>query len=720
MQHLLSHTLHHDEDMVTARQRAAQIAALLGFDVPQQTRIATATSEIVRNAFKYTGGGKVDFSVDTDARPQRFVVEVRDHGRGIPQLDDVLAGRFRSATGMGIGIVGARRLMDGFAIESSPAGTTVVLEKFIPAHADAITAEQAGRIAKAVRHRPPQGLVEEVQHQNQELLRALDELERKQQELERLNRELEDTNRGVVALYAELDEKADHLRRADELKSRFLSNMTHEFRSPVNSICGLCNLLIEDAQRDGTPVPELLYIRKAAEQLSELVNDLLDLSKVEAGKTVVRVAPFDVLNLFGTLRGMLRPLLTNKAVALVFEDRPELPTLHTDEGKVSQILRNLISNALKFTEHGEVRVSARTAGDEETIEFSVSDTGIGIAAEDQARIFEEFTQLEHRLQRGVRGTGLGLPLSKRLAELLGGTLTVTSEPGVGSTFTVSLPVRYRSASVTGEPFEWSPEADKLPLLVVDDDPDAQHLLSKLVKGSPYQVYPARTVEEAERALAVVRPAAIVLDLMMSGREGWELLIRFKRDPATAAIPLVAVGSLPDRDPALAAGADAYVPGPADRRRLLDALSTQRARVEVPIRVLVVDDQEVARYLIRQCLPEPEFEITESDTGEDAVRRAADDRPDVIVLDLLMPGMSGPEVIERLRSDPATASIPVVVATASDLQSDAILHLRSVASLLLSKSNISAETLGQAVRSVLRPLKGAGTPDGEGTQRQHAQ
>ena len=255
-----------------------------------------------------------------------------------------------------------------------------------------------------------------------------------------LNRELEDTNRGVVALYAELDEKADHLRRADELKSRFLSNMTHEFRTPVNSIIGLANLMIDDAEEEGRePHPEVTYIRQAAEQLSELVNDLLDLAKVEAGKTVVRSAPFEVENLFGALRGMLRPLLLNQSVTLVFDDAVAIPALITDEAKVSQILRNLISNALKFTERGEVRVSAAVSDGGDLITFTVADTGIGIGPDDQPRIFEEFTQLEHRLQRHVRGTGLGLPLSRRLAELLRGTLTVQSEIGVGSTFLLTIP-----------------------------------------------------------------------------------------------------------------------------------------------------------------------------------------------------------------------------------------------------------------------------------------
>jgi len=232
---LLSLNLHHDQDVVTARQRAAQIARLLEFDTSEQTRLATAVSEIVRNAFRYAGHGSVHFDLDIDARPQKLVIRVEDQGPGIIRLDDVLSGRYRSSTGMGLGIVGARRLMDRFAIESGPAGTRVKLEKDFPTRVALASSKRVDSIVEAVRQLRPRGLVEEIQQQNQELLRAVDELQRKQQELAHLNRELEDTNRGVVALYAELDEKADHLRRADELKSRFLSNMTHEFRTPVNA-----------------------------------------------------------------------------------------------------------------------------------------------------------------------------------------------------------------------------------------------------------------------------------------------------------------------------------------------------------------------------------------------------------------------------------------------------------------------------------------------------
>jgi signal transduction histidine kinase len=450
MRHILSLPLHYEQDVVTSRQRAGQIAALLGYEEADQTRIATAVSEIARNAFRYARGGEVAFAVDADARPQRFVVRVVDAGPGIPRLDDILAGRYRSGTGLGKGIVGARRLVDHFDIRSSAAGTEVELGRALPPQAAPLTRERLGALIAQIQAWRPHGLVEEIQAQNRALLSALDELQRRQQDLLRLNRELEDTNRSVVALYTELDDKADDLRRADELKTRFLSNMTHEFRTPVNAIIGLCALVTDDRRRAGRePEPELHHIRQAAGQLAVLVDDLLDLAKVEAGKTVVRPDTFHVAQLFGALRGMFRPLLVSQSVALAFDPAEDLPPLWTDEARVSQILRNLISNALKFTERGEVRVSAAAEGSDR-VAFSVADTGIGIAPEDQRRIFEEFAQLEHRLQRGARGTGLGLTLSRRLAELLGGRLSVDSRPGLGSTFRLTLPRRYQAGAAPPE------------------------------------------------------------------------------------------------------------------------------------------------------------------------------------------------------------------------------------------------------------------------------
>jgi signal transduction histidine kinase len=441
---ILTAQVRFEQDIVQVRQKARQIASGLGFDSQAQTRIATAVSEIARNAFKYAGGGKVEFFVEGES-PQIFRIRISDTGPGIADLEFVLSPNFRSGTGAGLGLAAAKRLMHEVEIDSAPErGTAVQLIKHFSKHMPALSAIELNQLVDKLTRQIPEDPYAEIQQQNQELLRTLEELRQRQEELVQLNQQLEDTNRGVVALYAELNDKAESLRREAQLKTSFLSNMSHEFRTPLTAIMLLSEILLNRLDGELSPEQEkqVNYIHKSAESLAELVNDSLDLAKVEAGKLTSRIADFEVEDLFSALRGMMRPLLPqNSAVTLIFEAPLELPTLTTDEGKVSQILRNLISNALKFTEAGEVRVTAEI-GDGETVTFSVADTGIGISPADQRRIFEEFVQIENPLQKGVKGTGLGLSLCKKLAEFLGGSIDITSSPGVGSTFLVKLPIVY--------------------------------------------------------------------------------------------------------------------------------------------------------------------------------------------------------------------------------------------------------------------------------------
>src|SRR5215510_8662436 len=546
---VLTVTIKYEHDVVAARRRARQIAGLLGFDAQDQSRIATAVSEIARNAFNYADGGKVEFQVDGGATSQALLIEVKDQGPGIAELDSVLQGQYRSATGMGLGIMGARRLMDVCEISSSRgSGTNVLMKKNLPQRAPMMTAERLRALADQLAGERPQSPLEEIQQQNGELLRLLDELRRRQDDLERLNRELEDTNLGVIALYYELDEKASALRRADEMKSRFLSNMSHEFRTPLNSIMALSQLLL--SHTDGDLIEEqekqVSFIRKGAGALLEMVSDLLDIAKIEAGKVAVQPAEFTVDNLFSALRGVFRPMITNNAVDLIFDEAGEIPSLSTDEGKVSQILRNFISNALKFTERGEVRVRAALAAEGDAVTFYVADTGIGIAAADQSRIFEEFTQIDSPLQRHHKGTGLGLPLSRRLARLLGGDVAVESEVGVGTTFSATIPVYYSAverepkASAVGARPD-SPRSESR-LLLIDDDESARYLLKKMLGGLPWHVDEAASGEEGIRRAREARPNLILLDLRMPGLSGFETLSRLKSGPPTSETPVVIVTS----------------------------------------------------------------------------------------------------------------------------------------------------------------------------------
>ncbi|HET7528589.1 MAG TPA: ATP-binding protein [Burkholderiaceae bacterium] len=556
----------HDADIVSVRQCARHIAELLGFDRQAQTRIATAVSEIARNAFHHGGGGEIEFAVDAPARPELFRIRIGDHGPGFGQADRGQIAQVDTANAQGIGLVSARRLVDHFEIESSREGTTVRIAQRLPAAAAArLSSEALDAIAARL---PGQADPLAVLHeQNREIIDSLAHLHERQAEAARLNRELEDTNRGVVALYSELEQKAEQLRSASDMKSRFLSNMSHEFRTPLNSILALARLLIDGI--DGPLNPEqarqVEYIRRATQGLLDMVNDLLDLAKVEAGKIDVRPAPLRVGDLFASLRGSLKPLQVNPAVELTFVEAPELPELLADEQKVAQILRNLISNALKFTERGHVRVSARHDPQHQRIVFAVEDSGIGIEAQALATIFEEFTQVPGALQRG--GTGLGLPLSRRLAQLMGGDVTVLSEPRVGSTFELFLPVCFGSAGAPQR--EVGAAAPRL--LVVDDEEAFRYVIRHIAHDAGFQVLEAHDGEAGLTLAHEQRPDIVILDLQMPRMDGFAMLDALARDGGMPPVIVCTSQALSlDQKRALAA-AHAIVPKHEVSRDSLTAL-----------------------------------------------------------------------------------------------------------------------------------------------------
>ncbi len=693
---VLTLEIRYEQDVVLTRQRARQLAELLGFDAQDRARLATAVSEIARNAFQYAGGGTVEFWIEGDP-PQKCLIGIRDKGPGIPNLKAILEGRYTSKTGMGLGIIGTQRLMDQFQIESVPGqGTTVLMGKTLPKRASTLTRQRLNQIREELNGQAPQNPFEEIQRQNQELLRAMAELRKREEELTQLNQELEDTNRGVVALYAELDEKAVSLQKANELKTRFLSNMSHEFRTPLNSIMSLSRMLLTRMDGDLTPDQEkqVIFIEKAAEGLSELVNDLLDLAKVEAGKLIVHPTKFELSDLFGTLRGMLRPLLAhNSSIALIFEEPIGIPTLYTDEGKVAQILRNFISNALKFTEKGEVRVAAIRSDD--TITFSVADTGIGIAPENQERIFEDFIQIESPIQKKVKGTGLGLPLSRKLTELLGGHVSVKSELGVGATFLATIPVVYPDATekTPKPPVNLQLDPTARAVLVVEDNEETLLTYEKYFQSS-YQMVAARSLEQVKHALGMFQPIAVVLDILLEEENTWAFLKEMKENPATQNIPILVVTVIDNEKHAIALGADGFLIKPVDRLSLLNKLNTL-VKQDRQQKLLLIDDDLVARYLFKQLLVDTHFSIIEAADGREGIRLAKSENPSCIVLDLVMPEMGGIEVLEQLKSDQATRAIPVIINTSKQLEEEEKRYLADHTIAILSKESPSQEgTLGE--------------------------
>jgi len=702
---ILKLEIRYEHDIVLARQRARSIAGLLGFDRNEQTRLSTAVSEIARNAYLYAKGGEIEFLVAERDRPQLLLARVKDRGPGIEDLAAVLEGRYRSQTGMGLGISGARRLMDYFHIDTAAGrGTTVLLGKKMPQKAPVVTAQTVPAIADRLLQQTPQNPFEEIQQQNQELLRTMKELEERQKELEALNRELDDTNRGIVALYAELDEKASSLNRADELKARFLWNMSHEFRTPLNSILALSRLLLDrvDGELNEEQEKQAVFINKAAQDLYSLVNDLLDIAKIEAGKTEVQAAEFEVQNLFGALRGMFKPMLVTPSVNLVFEAPEGLPALCTDEGKVAQILRNFISNAIRFTEKGEIRVSARPAEGGRSVLFSVSDTGIGIAAEHLERIFEEYVQVDSLLQNKTKGTGLGLSLTRKLAELLGGRVQVESAPGVGSTFAAVIPAVYGEAQA-GEPMEPAPaDITRRPVLVIEDDETMVVIYEKYLNGSGFQVLSVSTLQQARDLIKRSPPVAVILDILLRGEDGWGFLTELKSDEATRDIPVFVITVLEDQQKGFALGAQDFATKPVERSWLLAKLREVERHLPIE-KVLIIDDDEVARYILKGQLADTKYSVLEAAGGQEGLRRAGEEQPGLIFLDLMMPDLDGFEALTLLKADPRTEKIPVIILTSKVLTETERRDLNARALAVLSKQSTSREAAVAHIRDAIAKI-----------------
>lgn len=703
-------TLRNERDVVQARQRAREVAALLGFDNQEQIRLATATSEMARNAYRYARGGKVSFDVEI-GRTQVLAITISDTGPGIENLNEIFEGRYRSSTGMGLGILGTKRLMDNFEITSSPEGTVVKMGKDLPFAAPVLTPARLKEVNDKISSKTPESPYEEIDRQNRELLKTLQELRARQEELALLNRELEDTNRGVVALYAELDERADYLRRASELKTSFLSNISHEFRTPLNSIMSLARILLDrlDGDLTGDQETQVGFILESAKTLSEMVNDLLDLAKVEAGKVRIRVKTFEVMELFSALKGMLKPLLAdNSSVDLVFVEGAHLPPMRTDEGKVSQILRNFISNAIKFTPQGEIKISAELRGSGSVL-FEVTDTGIGIPPEHLETVFQEFSQVENPLQERYRGTGLGLPLCRKMALLLGGKVWVKSELGRGSSFFVELPVVYKGeADVAGTREEMpAPEFSRPTVLLIAPEPQTFSLIDPSFKTSEFQLIHVESLERAETWLQRHQPRAVVLDIEGLGNPGWDFLRFFpKPEDANEQIPIIAITAPRDSTQALDSGAARAVSKPLEAASLLQDVR-RVTRQEKPKKLLLVDDNDLSLYILRELLDRPWLNLVEAHNGQEALDIIDREQPDAVILDLVMPGMGGFEVLQRLRDQEQTRRLPVIVYTSKLLTGEEKKRLTDLAAGLIAKSDVTTSLSPESLLSSLAKMDIAG-------------
>jgi signal transduction histidine kinase/CheY-like chemotaxis protein len=516
-----------------------------------------------------------------------------------------------------------------------------------------------------------------------------------------------------VRLFDEIQEKNQQLQQASQHKSQFLASMSHELRTPLNAIIGVTEMLREDAEALNQDLEPLDRVLGAARHLLALINDILDLSKVEAGRMELHLETFAVAPVIADVAKTIEPMAEKSGNRIVTECPSDLGTIHADQIRFRQALLNLVSNANKFTEKGTVTIAARPehVDGRDGVAIAVTDTGIGMTEEQMGKLFQEFSQASSITSSKYGGTGLGLAISRQFCRLMGGDITVESEPGQGSTFTIRLPRVVPSQETPGiqarveAPPELAhrlaEEAEEPLILVVDDDVTVRELVVRHLERAGFAAVAARGGQEGLRLARELRPAAVTLDIMMPDLDGWTVLAAIKGDPALASIPVVLMSIVDEKNRGYALGAADYLVKPVDRSKLVETLTNicgPRAG-----RALLVDDDEVVRRSVRQALEPIGWNVTEAENGQVAVDSLTAGRPDVIILDLMMPKMDGFEFMDELRGRPDWREIPVVVITAKDLTEEDRDRLNGGVERIIQKSNRD-EMLRQLSREISRCVK----------------
>jgi len=508
---------------------------------------------------------------------------------------------------------------------------------------------------------------------------------------------------------AELLQARDESERANRAKSDFLSFMSHELRTPLTSIIGFSDFLLQDLKaHSGTSeaVDDVRRIHSSGKHLLDLINDILDISKIEAGKMEIHAEAFEVSRVVHEARDAMEPLVAAKGNKLEIRCPDDVGRIEADPIRVRQCLLNLLSNANKFTEKGTVTLEARRfrKDNDDWLAMQVSDTGIGMSSEQLGKLFRAFSQADASTARKYGGTGLGLALTRHLCQMMGGDVRVESEPGKGSTFTIELPVGEPAKAASAAPSTASipstpSAATKGCILVIDDDPQVHRLLSQTIAPEGYRLEFASSGQEGLEKARALKPNVITLDVLMPGMDGWTVLSLLKEEPDLRQIPVIMLSVRPDTDFAFSMGVADYIQKPIEKPRLLSALAKCQPH-EAGEGVLIVEDDPNMRDLMKRMLEEEHLSVREAANGREALQRLAEQRPALIILDLLMPVMDGFEFVEELQKNEAWRNIPVVVVSAKEMRQEDREQLRGVVTQILQKGSFTKDRLLAEVRQVV--------------------
>lgn len=531
-------------------------------------------------------------------------------------------------------------------------------------------------------------------------------VEARTQELERVNQELH-------RMISEANRAQETAEQANRSKSIFLANMSHELRTPLNAIIGYSEMLSEEAQDLGEEsfVADLQKIQSAGRHLLGLINDILDLSKIEAGKMELYLETFDVGSMVRDVCTTIRPLVEKNANCLSIQLPENVGEMRADLTKVRQVLFNLLSNASKFTEQGEIAISVvrECAQRKESLVFSITDSGIGMTEEQLGRLFQAFTQADASTTRKYGGTGLGLTITQRFCDMMGGSIDVKSTPGQGTTFTVRLPatVAEQTASATPAACAGQPRAsDDSLVLVIDDDPAVCDIIGKSLGEEGYKVVFANSGAEGLKLARELRPSVVTLDVMMPSMDGWAVLSALKQDPELAEVPVVMVTIVEDRNLAYTLGATDYLVKPFDRSRLISVIERYCPK-HAEHYVLLVEDDAMTREMTQRMLEKEGWHAVLAGNGREALECVARRRPELILLDLMMPEMDGFQFLDELGKRQDCDDIPVVVVTAKDLSLEDRQFLNSRVERTLQKGAYRRDDLVNSLRDLVRDRHAGG-------------